>query len=101
MFKKLFTMVLLAAAFCGGYHLGHQPGSPDLAPYAKDCYTKAVAAYHQAEALIRAGTEQVKSAQALEPPARGREKISPGVRADGSLFSQAPVPHKKEMWLAA
>jgi hypothetical protein len=95
LFKKLFTMVLLAAAFCGGYHLGHQPGSLDLAPYAKGCHTKVVAAYHQAEAMVRAGAEQIKSAQTLESPVRRGEKILPGVRADGSLFSQAPVSHKK------
>ena len=103
MFKKLFTMILLAGAFFGGYHMGHQPGSPDLSPFAQDCYAKAAAAYHQAEALVRAGSEQIKAAQptaqsAARPPERSAAvsaKLPPGVRSDGRIYDQEPTSHRR------
>ena len=39
--RKLFTLILLVGAFCGGYQFGHQPGAPDPAPFAKKCCVQA------------------------------------------------------------
>ena len=36
--RKLVILVLLAVAFCGGYHLGRKPSSPDVLGWARKAY---------------------------------------------------------------
>ena len=53
MFHRLFATVVLAAAFLGGYYLGHKPQSPDIFAWAQRAY------HHAAEAGGRlAGSEE-------------------------------------------
>jgi hypothetical protein len=39
--KILVTLLLLAGAFVYGYHVGHQPNSPDVLTFLQQQYTKA------------------------------------------------------------
>jgi len=39
--KRFIVLVLLGAAFLGGYYLGRKPGSPDIFRYADDVYRQA------------------------------------------------------------
>lgn len=82
--RKLLTIILMAAAFLGGYHVGHQPGSPDLGPFAQDCYAKAGSAYHHIEALARTGSEYFKAS----PKANDRDVV---IDVDGKLVKLAPA----------
>jgi len=36
--RRLLAIILSVGAFLGGYHLGRQPGSPDLFGWAQETY---------------------------------------------------------------
>ena len=82
--RKLLTLILMAAAFFGGYHFGHQPGSPDLGPFAQDCYAKAESAYHQVATLVKTGSDQLNSA----PRSNDRNTV---IDVDGKVVKLAPT----------
>ncbi len=51
--RKLFTLILLAAAFVGGYHLGRQPDSPDIIAWGKDACVQAADVTKQVISLAK------------------------------------------------
>ena len=38
--RRLLRLILAAAIFCGGYYVGHLPGSPDLVKEATSAYQR-------------------------------------------------------------
>ena len=61
--KKLIFIVLLAAAFVGGYHLGRQPGSPDIVGWGRDVYDQASGAGQHVAAALGVDTGAEKPAR--------------------------------------
>jgi len=66
---KLLRLILLLAAFLGGYYVGHRPGSPDIFAMAKDAWQRidrddARAPDALADGLDRAGRPGAPSAEA-------------------------------------
>jgi len=62
--RRLFTLILLAGTFFGGYQTGRMPGSPDLIPIARDTYNQTadickhvVAVGHEAAKYLPAAKE--------------------------------------------
>ena len=46
--RRLLITVLIVGAFLGGYHLGRQPGSPDIFGWARRNYPEAAEAFRSA-----------------------------------------------------
>ena len=42
--RRLLTIILLSAAFLGGYYLGHQPNSPDIFARTSQLYNRLTSA---------------------------------------------------------
>ena len=61
MIKKLFILILLAAAFVGGYYCGRQPDSPDIIGKAQAYYKQASEAGQQLMAVVNGEPEKVLS----------------------------------------
>ena len=59
--KKLFVLILLAAAFLAGYYYGHQPNSPDIFGKAQAYYRQASDAGQQLMAVVNGEPENVLS----------------------------------------
>jgi len=46
--RRLLVTILIVGAFLGGYHLGRQPGSPDIFGWAQRNYPAAAEAFRSA-----------------------------------------------------
>ena len=53
--RRLILLILLVAAFGGGYHLGRQPNSPDIFARANGLSGKVQQAGQRLAAMIQAG----------------------------------------------
>lgn len=85
--KTLITLILLAAAFLGGYHLGHQPNSPDVIAWAQQTYKQATAAGQQLVAV------------ANKEPSNVAEKVAPQdmrIEVGGKTYIVSGQPQAKE-----
>jgi len=61
--RRLLVFLLLAAAFVGGYHVGRQPGSPDIIGWAQDAYPHVVEAGRD---VVQAVTDRAGRADRAE-----------------------------------
>ncbi|MFA6133268.1 MAG: hypothetical protein WC869_04540 [Phycisphaerae bacterium] len=107
--KKLFTLILLTAAFAVGYQMGHRPGSADLEPFAKDCAAKAVTWVEYGAAYIKSCNNQAKpqAPQAATTTERGITvseaataakqvaAVIASVDPEGQIFAQAPEEKRR------
>ncbi len=59
--RKLLTLIVLLGVFYGGYHLGRQPGAPDLTPFMKKCYVHASGICRRAAQWTAAKWEQINA----------------------------------------
>jgi len=50
--KKLIIIILLSAAFLGGYYLGNKPGAPDIFKHARENYQQAANTSEKLTAII-------------------------------------------------
>jgi len=50
--KRLLGVVLLAAAFLGGYHLGRMPGSPDVIGTAREVFQEAAGVVEEVAPVV-------------------------------------------------
>jgi len=85
MIKKLFILILLAAAFVGGYYCGRQPNSPDIFGKAQVYYRQASEAGQQLMAVVNGEPEKVLSQVAPE-------KMT--VTVDGKKYNLGAKPRK-------
>jgi hypothetical protein len=60
--KTLILLIVLAAAFLGGYYLGHQPDSPDIFGQAQKVYQRVSAAGQQFAAALEAQKNTLSNA---------------------------------------
>ena len=76
--KKLLVLILLVAAFVGGYCAGQRPGAPDIATLARQTYAKASQASGTAAGLVDSVSRQVaKEGQKPAPTVTASVGICP------------------------
>lgn len=64
--KTIFLLIVLTAAFLGGYYLGQQPDSPDIFGMAGKAYRQASDIGHQVSAAVgRTGSAECSRAEAF------------------------------------
>jgi hypothetical protein len=79
--KKLIVLILLAAAFFGGYHVGRLPGAPDLTAAAQKICGQIRAASKNLPAVVRPDKPTVSAA------ANHAQEIL--IKVDGKVYSLA------------
>lgn len=66
MVRMLISLILLGAAFLGGYHMGRQPSSPDLVGNVQKIGQQAVAIGNQAAQAIAQRSNNAPQQAAVE-----------------------------------